>query len=171
MPALDNEQRGQRVAAAFERRKAKSNGSSNDHAITSRKGAETQSDQDDCHAFHEFLDEPNLKHADKTRTVDQPEFEHRRDQHPEQSADDEGGRDASWRERGARIVVEVPDNGGDRHQEAAEQHDAREEEQVARQERDTYRCDPEGESDEQDNPPPGRPALSVEFLRTSSVRY
>src|SRR5260370_15636457 len=160
MSSLDDEQGRQRVAAALERREAKAYGTAEDDAIAGAIALETQAEEPDRRSLHELLDEPDLQHAKEARAEYEPGLEHRRGQ----QADDPGGPErrhhAPRRKHRARIVVEVPDDGSDRHEEAAEQDNGREQDDVTGQERGAQRRDPERQSNEQDSPPARRPRLS-----------
>src|SRR6202022_1924993 len=167
--ALNDEERGQRVAATLERREAEADRGAEHHPVTRCIRTQTQREHNDRRAFDELLDQPNLEVAAKTRAVHQPEFEERRCQNPEDPGDEERGHDAPRRERRTRIVVEVPDDRRDGHQETAEQEDGGENDEVACHEHGTNGGGPEGQPDEEDGPPAGRPALSFQLPYGSLV--
>src|ERR1700674_2595538 len=116
---LDDEERGQRVTATLERRKAEADRGPEHHPVTGRIGTETHRKHDDRRAFDELLDQSNLEVAAETGAIHQPEFEKRCRQDPQDPGDEERRHDTPRRQRRTRIVVEVPGDGRDRHEETA----------------------------------------------------
>ena len=126
------------------------------------KPADTEGHHDDEHALDELLDQPDLECADEAN-VDQPVFEQGRAKDTHGAPDEKGGDDASWRECRTRIVIQVPDDGGDGHQKAAEEHDRGQQDDVVRRATDGDGRPPEQQANHEDRPPGWRPALSRFF--------
>src|SRR5256886_9713386 len=119
---LDDEERHQRVAAALQRGETKADRCAQDHAVADMKPVDAEGHHHDEHALDELLDQPDFERADEAGP-DQPVLEQRGTEHPHDAANKEGGHDSPWRKRRTGVVIEVPDDRRNGHQETAEKND------------------------------------------------
>src|SRR4029077_14934472 len=114
------------------------------------------------HAFDELLDQPDLERTDEAN-LDQPVFEQGRAEHAHGAPDEKGGDDPPRRKGWTRIVIQVPDDRGNRHQKAAEEDDRGKQNDVVGRATDGDGRAPEQEANHEDRPPGWSPALSGFF--------
>src|SRR5205807_4113240 len=166
--ALDDEQGRERVAAALQRGKAKTDRYPQHDAVPDMKGAQPKGYQDDEDALDELLDQPHLQRP-QYANADQPVLEDGCGEDADDSADDEGRQDPARGERRARVVIEVPNHRRYRDHETPQHHDGGKQDHIVSQGGNPDRRDPEGQPDKE-NPPPGRdPALTLQGGRVDHV--